>query len=73
MDVNKKGFASEVSAMFDLITEDMHTYSMRPCPTCKEISNFLDRPFGCYFHQAVAQRRDQLKKYQANVKEFKDG
>lgn len=26
---------------------DNHTYQTRPCPTCREITKTLGRPFGC--------------------------
>jgi hypothetical protein len=31
---------------------DMHTASMRPCPTCREMTELLGFPFGCYEYQA---------------------
>lgn len=31
---------------------DMHTPSMRPCPTCKKLTDLLGFQFGCYEYQA---------------------
>ncbi len=31
----------------DVIEEDPHSWSSRPCPTCKTVSSLIGRPFGC--------------------------
>lgn len=33
--------------VLDLIQEDPHLWSTRPCPTCKAISSIIGKPFGC--------------------------
>ena len=43
--------------IFDLIQEDSHSWSDRPCPTCRAIGALAGTPFGCYQYQA----RKQLK------------
>ncbi len=35
----------------EIMSNDMHTVSSRPCQTCKVISNILGKPFGCYKFQ----------------------
>jgi len=35
----------------DLMSQDMHTVSSRPCETCKFISKVWGQPFGCYKFQ----------------------
>ena len=32
---------------FDLIENDPHQWSSRPCTTCNAISQIIGRPFGC--------------------------
>lgn len=32
---------------FDLIYADPHSWSTRPCPTCRAVSALFDVPFGC--------------------------
>ena len=34
-----------------LIQNDSHSWSNRPCETCRTISNIIDKPFGCYEYQ----------------------
>ena len=36
-----------VGAMLDLLQEDGHHWSNRPCQTCTAISGLAGRPFGC--------------------------
>lgn len=45
-----------------LVSQDMHTASNRPCPTCQVMTNVLGEPFGCL---AFALRR-QPKAQPAN-------
>jgi len=35
----------------EMMSNDMHTVSSRPCQTCKFISNVLGQPYGCYKFQ----------------------
>jgi len=37
-----------VDAVSDLIYEDSHRWSSRPCQTCKAITTIIKKPFGCY-------------------------
>jgi len=43
-------------AVTQLIYDDPHGWSNRPCPTCKAVSGITGKPFGCYLYQ---QKRDQ--------------
>lgn len=43
-----------VGAVLDLLQADPHSWSERPCPTCRPISAIVGRPFGCYLY---AERR----------------
>lgn len=36
-----------VKAVIDLIQDDPHQWSARPCSTCQTISTLTERPFGC--------------------------
>ena len=33
--------------ILNLIEEDPHQWSSRPCSTCQTISQMIERPFGC--------------------------
>jgi hypothetical protein len=35
---------------FDLIQADPHSWSSRPCSTCKAVSALIGRPFGCVLY-----------------------
>lgn len=35
---------------FDLLQEDPHQWSTRPCTTCQTISILIKRPFGCVLY-----------------------
>jgi hypothetical protein len=37
--------------ILNLMQEDPHQWSMRPCATCRTISTIIDKPFGCYEYQ----------------------
>lgn len=37
---------------------DMHEYSMRPCETCRGITEIIHQPFGCYHYQACCKRNN---------------
>ena len=34
-------------SILDLLQEDPHQWSVRPCGTCRTISGLIGRPFGC--------------------------
>jgi len=44
-----------ITATLDLIQEDPHQWSDRPCPTCRAVSSLIGKPFGCYLK--IANRR----------------
>ena len=33
--------------ILNLLENDPHSWSKRPCPTCRTISSMIGRPFGC--------------------------
>lgn len=37
-----------IDAITDLLYDDPHHWSTRPCPTCRTISTITKKPFGCY-------------------------
>ena len=41
-----------MDAVVETIGIDGHQWSDRPCPTCRAITGFIGRPFGCYWYQA---------------------
>jgi hypothetical protein len=43
--------AESVAQALDLIQQDPHQWSMRPCPTCKSITAITGKVFGCYRYQ----------------------
>lgn len=40
------------AAVLDLIYKDPHSWSTRPCPTCRTITAIIGQPFGCNRYQA---------------------
>lgn len=42
----------QLSAALDMIYTDSHSWSERPCGTCRAITGLLGKPFGCYRYQA---------------------
>lgn len=38
------------------LQEDPHSWSDRPCSTCKTISSIVGKPFGCYLYALRNQR-----------------
>lgn len=42
-------------AILDMLQEDSHPWSARPCSTCRAVSSMVGRPFGCYEY---ARRKD---------------
>lgn len=53
-----------IDAMAGMLQDDPHQWSERPCATCKSISGFLGRAFGCYLlmEQRAERRREQERK-----------
>jgi hypothetical protein len=56
----KAVFAVLTEAMLNIIQEDPHQWSERPCQSCKTISAMIGRPFGCYLY--AKQRAEQREK-----------
>lgn len=52
-----------VTAILNLIQEDPHQWSERPCPTCKAIGSMINRRFGCYVyaHRKAEERNHALR------------
>ncbi len=36
-----------MDTVLDLLHDDPHQWSTRPCPTCGAVSRIVGRPFGC--------------------------
>lgn len=36
-----------IEVLIDLLYEDPHNWSARPCPTCRVITTIAGKPFGC--------------------------
>jgi len=51
--------------ILDLLQDDPHMWSMRPCSTCRAISSMVGKPFGCYFY-AQKMREQKCKKEDSN-------
>lgn len=43
--------------IFALIQADQHSWSDRPCGTCRPIGALAGMPFGCYEYQIVRKQR----------------
>jgi hypothetical protein len=55
-----KAAASIVArAALGLFVVDQHRWSDRPCATCKQISELIGGPFGCYEYQRRKKATDQ--------------
>lgn len=52
---------SAVVESLRVLNEDNHSYSMRPCATCKTISAALGEPFGCYYYQKKRSNHDRTR------------
>lgn len=50
-DVIKAAANVLIEAAMDLLYQDPHKWSDRPCPTCRPITTLLGKPFGCYRYQ----------------------
>lgn len=44
--------AERLRAALERVSRDMHNTSMRPCGTCREVTEALGEPFGCLAYQA---------------------
>ena len=40
-----------IDPVLNLLQEDAHSWSDRPCGTCRAISSIVGKPFGCYEYQ----------------------
>lgn len=40
-----------MDAVLGALQADPHSWSDRPCPTCRAITGLVGRPFGCYLYQ----------------------
>ena len=56
--ITQQAVKAAVSIIMDRVVEtigvDGHSWSDRPCQTCKAISGMIGRPYGCYWYQALA-------------------
>lgn len=48
----RKFDADVVRAILDLIQADPHSWSARPCSTCRAVGSIVGQPFGCYVYAA---------------------
>lgn len=55
-----------MDTVLNLIQEDPHQWSERPCSTCQAISSIVGRPFGCYLY--ARQRRERRDREEKNSK-----
>lgn len=49
-----------MDSVLQLIQDDPHMWSDRPCPTCRTISSIVEHKFGCYTYadsRALARER----------------
>lgn len=46
-DIIKSAVNVIMQPILQLIEEDPHLWSTRPCSTCKAISSMIGKPFGC--------------------------
>lgn len=49
-------------AALGLFVVDPHAWSDRPCSTCKQISDLLGEPWGCYEYQIHLKREEIRRK-----------
>lgn len=50
-----------LKTVLDLIQDDPHLWSKRPCSTCRSISAIINKPFGCVL-KADQERKQYDKK-----------
>lgn len=48
-----------LGAALDAIYADPHSWSMRPCDTCRVVSTMTGKPFGCIRKQAEAKKKQE--------------
>ena len=48
-----------MDTIMSLLQEDPHSWSTRPCGTCRTISGIVGRPFGCYEYQRKNKKRHE--------------
>lgn len=49
-----------VEPVLGLLQEDPHSWSTRPCGTCRSIQSLTGKPFGCYVYAKQKQEVKQL-------------
>ena len=49
-EIMKAGVNILMDTVLNLIQNDPHQWSNRPCSTCKSISSIIGNPFGCYVY-----------------------
>lgn len=55
--------AANSAPLYDLLrnlSTDMHQASNRPCKTCRDFTEKLGWPFGCYERQELTHKRELL-------------
>ncbi len=54
IEIEKRGMAYDIHKLREaakLLSTDMHYASMRPCRSCKAMTDALGEPYGCYAYQ----------------------
>jgi len=46
-----------MDAVLDIIQNDPHQWSNRPCESCRTISGIIGKPFGCYEYQEKREKK----------------
>lgn len=46
-----------MKSVVDIISVDGHSWSDRPCQTCRAVSGLIGEPFGCYWYQEQKKKR----------------
>ena len=57
-EVGQEQYKLLIDAITDLLYDDPHHWSTRPCPTCRPISSIIKKPFGCYQY---AKEKNEIK------------
>lgn len=52
---------SLIDTVLNLIQSDPHQWTIRPCPTCRAISNMIDKPFGCILYAQEIKLRNKKR------------
>jgi hypothetical protein len=61
----RKGKQMQDAALRDalaLVSSDMHEAGLRPCGTCRSVSEAIGQPFGCVAYQAQRKREHHEEK-----------